>query len=98
MRIRGTSLLALAVLAGATGVRAQSIVADHTATTLSAVPDAAVAQAAALRLMVRHASVGSNIDDGLDALQAQDAKYDRSLWLFEPRGNPGWQAKVDDFV
>ena len=98
MKTRTGSFLALALLAGATGAFAQAIVADHAATTLASIPDAALAPAASLRLLLRHASVGGNIDGGLDTLQGQSAKYDRSRWIFENRGNPGWQAKVDDLV
>jgi len=95
---RAGSLLALAVIAGATGAAAQGIVVDHTATTLASIPDAALVPAANLRLLLRHASVGENINSGLDALQSLNAKYDRSRWILQNRGNPGWQAKVDDLV
>jgi len=98
VKTRTGSLVALALLVGATGGRAQGIVVDHTATALASIPGAALPPAANLRLLLRHASVGGNIDSGLDALQSQSAKYDRSRWVFESRGNPGWQAKVDDLV
>lgn len=98
MKICVCSLLALAVVAGSTVASAQGIVADHEATVLSSIPDSALPGAAALRLLVRHASVGGNINSGLDALQSSNAKYNRSNWIFENRGNPGWQAKVDDLV
>jgi hypothetical protein len=98
VKTRAGSFLALALLARATGVAAQGIVADHAATALASIPDAALPPAANLRLLVRHASVGENITAGLDALQSQNAKYDRSRWIFESRGNPGWQEKVDDLV
>ena len=91
-------LLALVFLTVAAGAGAQAIVADHTATALASIPDEALPGAANLRLLVRHASVGGNIDGGLDVLQGLSAKYDRSRWIFESRGNPGWQAKVDDLV
>ena len=91
-------VIVLALLAGAAGAGAQGIVVDHTSTALASIPDAALPPAANLRLLLRHASVGGNIDGGLDALQGQNAKYDRSRWTFESRGNPGWQAKVDDLV
>ena len=91
-------LIVLALLAGAAGAGAQGIVVDHTSTALASIPDAALPPAANLRLLLRHASVGGNIDGGLDSLQSLNAKYDRSRWVFESRGNPGWQAKVDDLV
>jgi hypothetical protein len=98
VKTRAGSLVVLAQLAIASPAGAQAIVADHTATALASIPDAALPAAASLRLLVRHASVGGNIDDGLDALHSLSAKYDRSRWIFENRGNPGWQAKVDDLV
>jgi len=98
VKTRAISFGALALLVGSAGARAQAIVADHTATALASIPDAALPPAASLRLLVRHASVGANINSGLDALRAQNAKYDRSHWIFQNRGNPGWQAKVDDLV
>jgi hypothetical protein len=98
MKARPLALLLLAFAGCAARADAQAIVADHAATDLSSVPDAAIASASSLRLLVRHASVGGNINAGLDALRSLDAKYDRSLWSFQNRGNPGWQAKVDDLV
>ncbi len=98
MKTRAGSLLALALLTGATTAGAQGIVVGHTGAALASIPDAALGPAANLRLLLRHASVGGNIDSGLDALQGQNAKYDRSRWSFQNRGNPGWQAKVDDLV
>ncbi len=98
MNARPGALLVLAFLVSAAPAQGQAIVADHRATDLGSVPDAAIVNAASLRLLVRHASVGGNISSGLDTLYAQDAKYDRSLWDFQNRGNPGWQAKVDDLV
>ncbi len=77
---------------------AQAIVAGHAQTNLAAIPDVAISTAAGLRLLVRHASVGGNISSGLDTLHSQASKYDRSRWSFQNRGNPGWKAKVDDFV
>lgn len=98
MNARPGALLAFALLVGVARAEAQAVVADHTAVDPGTVPDSAIAAAADLRLMVRHASVGGNIDDGLDALEMQDGRYDRSLWSFQGRGNPGWQAKVDDLI
>ena len=98
MNARPGTLLVLALLGGAAQAGAQAIVAGHVATDLGSTPDSAIAAAANLRLLVRRASVGGNISSGLDTLHTQDAKYDRSRWDFQDRGNPGWQAKVDDFV
>ncbi len=98
MKTRAGSLVVLALLAVASPGGAQAIVADHSATVLASIPDAALPAAANLRLLVQHASVGSNINSGLDALAGLNAKYDRSRWIFQNRGNPGWQAKVDELV
>jgi hypothetical protein len=98
MNARPRALLVLALLVCPARSQAQAIVAGHTVTDLGLVPDAAIAAASDLRLLVRRASVGGNISSGLDTLHAQDAKYDRNLWNFQDRGNPGWQAKVDDLV
>ena len=76
----------------------QGITIDHLCTDLSAIPDAALLDATAIRIMMRHASVGGNISDGLDDIYDYDSKYDHSNWDFQNRGNPGWQAKVDDLV
>lgn len=98
MNARSGALFVLVLLVGAAPAHGQGIVADHRATDLGSVPDAAIVDAANLRLLVRHASVGGNISSGLDALYTQDARYDRALWDFQNRGNPGWQEKVDDLV
>ncbi len=97
MKRLGSSLLLLCVLVPASWVGAAPI-ADHTSVDASAIPDPAVAAAANLRVALRRASVGGNISDGLDALHAANARYDRSRWIFYDRGNPGWQEKVDEFV
>jgi hypothetical protein len=77
---------------------AQAIRADHTTVDPTLIPDAALSSASALRVVVRRASVGGNIDDGLNALQTENSKYNRSNWVFSFLGNPGWQEKVDDFI
>ncbi len=86
------------------------LVVDHEAVArFDEIPESAIKTAAALRLMFRHASVGSTIDDGLDCLQGTRAhpsecaqypayKYDRRNWDFQQRGNSGWYGKVDGFV
>lgn len=82
---------------------------DHTCVDLSAIPEKAVPAAASLRMLMRHASVGDGIHWGLDTVAGKrtnqpvgrpfaSGKYDRSKWVLENRGNPGWRAKVDDLV
>jgi len=75
---------------------AQVIIADHTKVDLSLIPDVALSSASALKVVVRRASVGGNIDGGLTAIQTDSSKYNRSNWVFSDRGNPGWEAKIND--
>ena len=90
----------------------QAFIIDHRAVDLfETIPDEAIQAAAAFRLMYRHASVGENINFGLDCLRGNfperrpsacsgfyDLKYNRDNWSFQFRGNPGWIEKVDDFI
>ncbi len=111
MKRRETSILvawtfALCCLRTAGG----QIICDHRAVDrLVEIPPDAIQAASELRLMFRHASVGGTIDMGLECLQGirdnpaectvfPDYTYDRRSWEFQPRGNSGWYAKVDDFV
>lgn len=83
-------------------VRAQTngpIIADHLAVgNADLLTDQEVAAAAALKMLVRHASVGENIKVGLESLASQYSRYDRDNWVFQNRGNPSWEEKVDDLV
>ena len=76
----------------------QSVIIDHRHTDLSAIPHSALSAAIATRIMVRHASVGENINDGLNDIYNSDNAYDPVNWDFQSRGNPGWEAKIDDLV
>jgi hypothetical protein len=90
----------------------QGLLVDrHSLALFEGLPDSAIASAAQIRLLFRHASIGTNIDQGLNCLANNfadrrpnacgayfDPKYDRSQWVFQFRGNPGWINKVDDFV
>lgn len=73
------------------------------------IPDSVLPKAALLRLMFRHASVGTTIDNGLYCLQGTRTspaicktfpqyKYDRRNWVFQLRGNSGWYGKIADFM
>lgn len=88
---------------------AAAIIIDHNCVDLSVIPDSYLPKAAALRMLMRHASVGDGINWGLDCLAGSKptqsacsgfppGKYDRGNWRLENRGNPGWKAKVDDLV
>ncbi len=57
-----------------------------------------IMEAAGVKIMLRHASVGQCLSGGLDALGESDGLYDRSNFVFQSRGNPGWQAKIQDFI
>ena len=72
------------------------LIIDHTCTDLASLSDSAIETASGVSSVLRHASVGGNISTGLNDLQSMDSKYDRSSFVFSSRGNPGWQAKVDD--
>jgi hypothetical protein len=86
------------------------IIADYRAVVaFDNIPNSALIKAASLRMMFRHASVGTTVNDGLDCLQGTrnnpsecqtypQYQYDRRLWSFQPRGNSGWYGKIDDFV
>lgn len=73
------------------------VVADHTTLAASSIPPAALDAARALRMHLRHASVGGNIWGGLTTLAASDqSRYALPNWVDGNRGNPGWEAKITD--
>jgi MYXO-CTERM domain-containing protein len=82
------------VVAGAHGAP----MADHTTVDASVIPQTALDSARALHMNFSHASVGGNIWGGLTTLSGQSSsRYSFANWAENDRGNPGWQAKVDDF-
>ncbi len=97
MRLCQFSVFFILVLFQSQIVNAQAIIANHTTVDITLIPDDTISLASALKVVVRRASVGGNIDGGLTAIQTENIKYDRSRWVFSDRGNPGWQAKVNDF-
>lgn len=71
---------------------------NHITLNVTAIPSGALDQARLRRMNLSHASVGGNVWSGLGALQAADAsRYAFPNWQHNDRGNPGWQAKVDQF-
>lgn len=88
----------------------EALIIDHLAVDqFFSIPDDARVDAIELRILVRHASVGENIRDGLDCLAGSypsisectsytPGMYNPTHWDFQSRGNPGWREKVDDFV
>lgn len=76
-----------------------AVIIDHNSPALfESIPTTVVSQAAAKRVTIRRASVGGNIYDGLYDLYRQNSLYNFSNFAFQDRGNPGWQAKIDDFA
>lgn len=63
---------------------------------IETIPDSWLQTARAKKILVRHASVGENINSGLNELSSSNSKYNRSNWTFESRGNPGWLEKIND--
>jgi len=62
-----------------------------------------------LKVMFRHASVGSTINNALDCIQGtrtspkictefEPYKFDRRNISFQSRGNSGWNGKIEDFI
>lgn len=89
------------------GAYSQSLRIDHTTASLfHQIPSEYINKAAQLRLMYRHASVGTTIDGGLNCLQGTknrcteypQYKYDRRNWAFQIRPNSGWFGKINDFA
>lgn len=90
----------------------QTLWIDHRAVErFEQIPETALSAAVQIRFLLRHASIGENINRGLDCLWGNypdrrpthcgdlyDLRYDRSQWVFQARGNPGWIDKVNDFV
>jgi hypothetical protein len=98
-------LLIICVLSGCNGGSGNKgsgvtfIKADHSHLNISDISQSDLDSARALRMSLDHASVGGNILGGMNALQTSDAtRYTFSNWHWRNRGNPGWQAKVDQFV
>lgn len=89
---------------------ASALIVNHLApAAFPDIPDSARLAAAGMPILVRHASVGENISDGLDCLAGAypttpgcesytPGTYDRSHWDYQNRGNPGWLAKIQDLV
>jgi len=96
-------------LSGQVG-KTKPLIVDYTsASKFKDIPDSVLGEIAAIKLMFRHASVGTTIDNGLYCIQGtrtnpaecklfQPYKYDRRNWDFQPRGNSGWYGKIQDFV
>ncbi len=75
-----------------------AIIVDHSSPALFAsIPATVITQAAAKRVTIRRASVGADIYNGLNDLYLQNSLYKFTNFAFQDRGNPGWQAKIDEF-
>jgi len=87
-----------------------AIIADHRSVDLfSQIPESRLISLSNFRLVFRHASVGTTIDNALDCLQGTrtnpaecatytDYRFDRRKWVFQGRPNSGWYGKINDFV
>lgn len=76
-----------------------AILADHSTLGIDQIPLTDLDAARTLLMSLDHASVGSNILNGMDDLEAMDStRYAYPNWDWRARGNPGWQAKVEQFV
>jgi len=90
--------------------RTSALIVDHkSAVKFTQIPDSVLPDIIKLKLMFRHASVGTTIDNGLNCVQGTRTnpaecklftpyKYDRRNWDFQGRGNSGWYGKINDFV
>jgi len=88
----GSALLFLAVPA-----IGQTILIDHTQVDVSILSREQIAAARGLRMSFSHASVGSNVWDGLTSLAATNEAFTFPNWTDNARGNPGWEAKLTEF-
>ncbi len=91
-------------------IYSKPIIIDHNAIQkFESIPEVVLPDLAKLRVMFRHASVGTTINNALDCLQGTrnfpaecknypQYKYDRRNIKCQARGNSGWYGKVDDFV
>ncbi|MFA4937087.1 MAG: Ig-like domain-containing protein [Patescibacteria group bacterium] len=76
-----------------------AIIVDHASVDrFSQIPASVIQSARNLRSLLRHASVGGNINDGLNDLYNQNTIYNRNQWSFQNRGNDGGVAKINDFI
>lgn len=76
-----------------------SIIVDHNSVAkFDSLTNEDVSRATAIRLILRRASVGGNVSDGLDSLFKTNSKYNRTKWSFQSRGNPSWQTKISDLT
>jgi hypothetical protein len=90
--------------------RTEPLIIDHTsASKFTTIPDSILTSIIAQKLMFRHTSVGTTINNGLNCIQGTRTnpaecklfppyKYDRRNWVYELRGNSGWYGKITDFV
>jgi hypothetical protein len=76
-----------------------AVLVDHSTLKDDLIPQADLNDARALRMSFDHASVGNNIKSGMEDMKTINAaRYSYPNWDWRSRGNPGWQAKIDQFV
>lgn len=76
---------------------AGAIIIDHTCVDVSSLTEGQINQAKNVMLYFEHASVGGNIEDGLNNLASSDSRFSRTNFICLSRGNPSAKAKIDDF-
>lgn len=96
--VSALSLVSSLLCVGPVGAATTAIRIDHTTLDLSAMTSARRSAARALRLSFEHASVGALVWTALDQLQQADSTLAHPNWVDLNRGNPGWQAKLDQFL
>ncbi len=86
----------------------QAILIDHNCVDVLDIPPELLEPAASLRILMRHASVGTGINWGLECMAGAKStnasckgfpadKYYRSNWILEQRAG-NWKDKMDDLV
>lgn len=97
--LTSTLLAALLACGGSTpGGGGRGLRSDQTTLAVESIPLTGLDQGRALRMHLRHASVGDNVWSGLTTLAGSNAaRYAIPSWSEANRGNPGWLAKLDDF-
>ncbi|HOV15211.1 MAG TPA: hypothetical protein PK771_13060, partial [Spirochaetota bacterium] len=75
-------------------------VVDHNSLNADSIPDVYLSQVKNLKVYFEHASVGSNIVEGLQNLKSGNQarySYSETNWSDNARGNPGFDEKVSGF-
>ncbi|MBN2735863.1 MAG: hypothetical protein JXR70_02705 [Spirochaetales bacterium] len=74
-----------------------SLSINHQSIDISMLSDSEISRAAACRLYLEHASVGTNLMDGLALIEQGDSRFNYSNFLDYARGNPSALEKFEWF-